>query len=65
MGHGLPSLRFAVRPYSLIDRSIAIGGFLHIEPSILVPTSWPITHAIMAPVSTINLFVGFSKAHTI
>ena len=43
-------------------RMIATGPFYHIQPSSYVPASAPITHAVMLPISTINLYVGFTGA---
>jgi hypothetical protein len=41
---------------------IATGGFYHIQPSSYSPASAPISHAVMLPVGSINLFVGFNHA---
>jgi hypothetical protein len=41
---------------------IATGGFYHIQPSSYKPASAPISHAVMLPVGSINLFVGFTHA---
>ena len=41
---------------------IATGGLLHIQPSSYRPASTPVTHAVMMPVRSINLFVGFAGA---
>ena len=43
-------------------RMIATGGLLQIQPSSYRPASTPVTHAIMMPVGSINLFVGFARA---
>ena len=39
---------------------IATGSILHIQPSSYMPAAAPITHAVMLPIGTINLYVGFT-----
>ena len=39
---------------------IATGSILHIQPSSYMPATAPITHAVMLPIGTINLYVGFT-----
>jgi hypothetical protein len=41
---------------------IATGSFYHIQPSSYVPASAPVTHAVMLPIGSINLYVGFTGA---
>jgi hypothetical protein len=41
---------------------IATGGFLHIQPSTYRLASAPVTHDVMVPIGTINIFVGFTGA---
>jgi hypothetical protein len=41
---------------------IATGGFYHIQPSSYRPASAPISHTVMLPVGSINLFIGFTHA---
>ena len=66
VGQGASSLRSAARPYSPIvrpfatGRMIATGSILHIQPSSYRPATAPITHAVMLPIGTINLYVGFT-----
>jgi hypothetical protein len=69
MGHGLSSLRSAVRPYSPINRSIATGRLidinstLRIESANFVTVSRPFTSPIVEPLGTFNLFVGLTDVY--
>jgi hypothetical protein len=68
VGCGATGLRFAARPYSPIVRPIAngrmitTGSFYHIQPSNYVSASAPVTHTVMLPIESINLYVGFMRA---
>jgi len=68
VGPGTSSLRSAARPYTPIARPIATGRMIatgsiyHILPSSYVPASAPVTHAVMLPIGSINLYVGFTGA---
>jgi hypothetical protein len=41
---------------------IATSSFYHIQPSSYMPASAPLTHAVMLPIRSINLYVGFTGA---
>jgi hypothetical protein len=63
VGHGLSSLRSAMRPYSPIGRLIDVDGTLRIEPTSFMSTIRLVTNAIMVPVGVFNFFVGFTDIY--